>query len=553
MRVEHPVRDQTQHPEQGQRGSALVLVMLLSLLLSGIVISLSVAVTTQSRNSVEGTLHQQRLDNAENGLAKAMVRVQAATADYTNAPWTTYVSGNVEDVGVGSSGSYDDGAYVTIEKIDGGTASPPTTFRLRATGIVPGKDPVPSQAGQRRVIELIFEVGTDPPPPIGGPGMGAVVGRGDFDFSGNITLDGRDHNPDGTLVASGGRHVPGLNITGSATLGGSVNVGGGAMHHTGGVNEAPGITPTKGIGYVENSNSWDKEDKLDDEINKDGIDNDGDGDFDGTDSNDEFKDWVTSDGYDNDGDGTIDEADEYSDEGNWKDDKIDNDGDGVIDEDGFPMMYSGLLGQKTPHDLKTYARDNGTLFRYTSKSPAGIYRHDGKDWVLDGGGNKISYSTWQASKDAQDGGDIILIEGKDNNDLKSLDLPDNGSGKPSLLIVQNYEFTKGWREDGSHKDSESLKHAKHSDPMTDHNITVGPVHVNGTFKGLFIADKITNMNGNGTLIGSVVAYNRWNDSQFGAGNFKILFSSEVLKSLPGASTANSPPFTRVLNWREVKQ
>jgi hypothetical protein len=97
----------------------------------------------------------------------------------------------------------------------------------------------------------------------------------------------------------------------------------------------------------------------------------------------------------------------------------------------------------------------------------------------------------------------------------------------------------------------------------NHQIEIGPVHVeqaNGTFQGLLMCDYLKNVNGNGQVVGAVVAFNGVNlddtvdpaNTHFGNGTHDIKFSSEVLANLPGASTVTDPPFARQLLWREIR-
>ncbi len=74
----------------------------------------------------------------------------------------------------------------------------------------------------------------------------------------------------------------------------------------------------------------------------------------------------------------------------------------------------------------------------------------------------------------------------------------------------------------------------------------------GTFKGIIIADKMDKINGNATIIGSVVTLTASEVSTFGNGNAIIRYSSRVINNL-AAYCKNLRKSINEASWREVDE
>lgn len=180
---------------------------------------------------------------------------------------------------------------------------------------------------------------------------------------------------------------------------------------------------------------------------------------------------------------------------------VDDDGDGFTDEDGFPDTRASLLGI-ADGELKARAQADGTVFT-----------------------SLADYENWRASASPGDcGGKVFYLELPPGSEVGPLVLPDNGvldasgnsrspSPAPSVFVVAS------------------------SGGVSDHSTMVGPLHVDETFQGLVLADRIRNLNGNGTIVGSIVSFNAGatRTTTLGNGGARLLYSSEVLDNLPGLS------------------
>lgn len=188
-------------------------------------------------------------------------------------------------------------------------------------------------------------------------------------------------------------------------------------------------------------------------------------------------------------------------------DGVDNDGDGVADENGFPNRPAAVFGMANEDSLKAQASADGTYFT-----------------------NTTDYDNWMSSTTAaQRGGKIIYLEVPNGSNLGQFNLPHNPPpAKASILIVAG------------------------ADP-TQHNTTIGPVHIQNDFQGFVIADTYNKVNGNGSVVGSLLSFNPSNATKLGNGNAKISFSSEVMSNLPGVATGGSPWIPEVQSWRETVQ
>lgn len=448
-----------------RRGSAFVVVVVFGLLMAGILISLQLAASSQTQASIQGDLLAQRMVMADNGLAKGKAillrnhqTLKVATPPATGA--TTIVN---ETFGP-------DSLLVTAQHLEG--ASYPFLFRLRSTATI---------RGEFRRLELLIRIEQPTPPTVGLPFLGAVIAAGNIQVTGNITIDGRDHDTSGNYNA-GGIHVPGTLTTGTVDdNGGSSQIGG-----IDGAGNAAAPTHDPGSPMTtENSSAFAPEANP------------------------------------NDG--------------------VDDDGDTLIDENGFPKSPAEFF-QLNP--LNTSAPSNAGL-----KARA---QGDGT-WFT----TKAAYNAWLSSTTPADrGGKVIYLELPNGNEvLGQFDLPDNPPpASPSIVIIQHKEVVDD--EDGPNPAPDRDGDGK----QINHQIEIGPLHVAGTFQGLLMCDHVKNVNGNGTIVGAVVAFNGINldntvdpaNAKFGNGNIDILFSSEVLANLPGATSPGATATSRVLLWREVR-
>lgn len=225
---------------------------------------------------------------------------------------------------------------------------------------------------------------------------------------------------------------------------------------------------------------------------------------------------------------------------------VDDDADGLLDENGFPKTAAEFFninplntsgGTLTNAALKARAQAQGTYFTSVA-----------------------AYDSWLSSASSSEkGGKIIYLEFPNGNEtLGNFNLPHNPPpADPSILIVAHKEIVDD--ESGANPAPD-----RDGDTKTQkHEIEIGPVHVeqaNGTFQGLLMTDFVKNVNGNGQIVGAVVAFNGIRldnslaspDAKFGNGGHQIKFSSQVLANLPGASTTSSTPFSTTLLWREVR-
>lgn len=422
-------------------GAALIMAIFFVLMLVGFSYLVLRSYRAQSDMTMFKIRHSRLFAVADTGLAKGKLIL---TSDPARAEYT---SSNGNPFPIHAS----DDAAVSVELI--GPNSNPYTYRLISDAAV---------GGQRRSIEMILRL-EENRDPTSAPGMGAVVANGNLQVTGNIKIDGNDHDPDGTPGGQG-RDVPGVVTTGNVTRKGSADIGGGG--------QAAGGNPTEGVGVDNQSLNWEPE------------------------------------GSGAGGSGTS--ADDT--------DGIDNDGDGVIDEDGFPETAGEVFGFQG-NDVSDPRDDNDSL-----KAQA---QADGTYFT-----SYADYNTWRGgASQAEQGGKVIYLEVPNGTAVGNFKLPDNPPpASPSILVVAG------------------------QDPSV-HDTEIGPVHGSGAgkhFQGLVIADTYKNVNGNGKLTGSMVAFNPGNTAHLGNGNFDILFSSEVLGNLPGVNQAPVPWTPEVLSWREIE-
>jgi len=431
---------------QGQdreRGAALIMAIFFVTMLVGFSYLVLRSYRAQTAATNFKIRHSRLFADADMGMAKGKLIL---TSDPTNASYT------------GSGGSpfqihASDNAVVTVELI--GANANPYTYRLISNATDPG-------SGQVRSVEMILML-EESREPTSAPGMGAVVANGNLQVTGNILIDGNDHDPDGTPGGQG-NDVPGVVTTGNVSQSGSSDIGGSG--------QAPGGSPSEDVGIDNGSLNWEPE------------------------------------GSGTGGSGTA--ADDT--------DGVDNDGDGVVDEDGFPETAGEVFGFQGTNSSDP-SDDNDTL-----KSQA---QADGTYFTSYG-----DYNTWRGgATQAEQGGKVIYIEVPNGTAVGNFKLPDNPPpASPSILIVAG------------------------QDPAV-HDTEIGPVHGSGSgkhFQGLVIADTYKNINGNGKVTGSMVAFNPGDTAHLGNGNFDILFSSEVLGNLPGVAQSPVPWTPEVLSWREIE-
>jgi hypothetical protein len=424
-----------------ERGAALIMAIFFVLMLVAFSYLVLRSYRAQSSMTMFKVRHSALFADADTGLAKGKLIL---TSNPTNA---NYTGSNGNPFQIHAS----DNAVVTVELI--GPNSNPYTYRLISNATDPAN-------GQVRSVEMILmlEENRDP---TNAPGMGAVVANGNLQVTGNIKVDGNDHDPDGTPGGQG-NDVPGVVTTGTVSQDGSSDIGGGG--------QAAGSSPTEGQGIDNSTLNWEPESTL--------------------------------------AGGTA--ADDT--------DGVDNDGDGVVDEDGFPDTAGEVFGFQG-NDVGDPADDNDSL-----KNQA---QNDGTYFT-----SYADYDTWRSSAtQADQGGKVIYIEVANGTAVGNFKLPDNPPpATPSIVVVAG------------------------QDPSV-HDTEIGPVHGSGAgkhFQGLIIADTYKNINGNGKLTGSMIAFNPGDTAHLGNGNFDILFSSEVLGNLPGINQAPVPWTPEVLNWREIE-
>lgn len=178
---------------------------------------------------------------------------------------------------------------------------------------------------------------------------------------------------------------------------------------------------------------------------------------------------------------------------NWAADGLDNDNDGTVDQPGeaFPSDPDQAIGTP-PGSLMATAKYMGTYFTSQLDYLAAIAANGGQ---MPGG--KIIYCDFVPSPPFELG--VTM-----NTD-------------PSILIVHN---------------ASSTAIAK---------------NVHGSFKGLFMADKIEHINAGTDILGMVYAWGQFGNV-FGNGTSTIRYSSETLANLPRPQT--SPIFIRK-SFREV--
>ncbi len=189
-------------------------------------------------------------------------------------------------------------------------------------------------------------------------------------------------------------------------------------------------------------------------------------------------------------------------------DGVDLDGDGTPDMTSAPSTVDAYLSLPDG-GLRSMAIAGGTHF--TTLAAYNAYVNDAA--------NDVS-------------GKVLYLEVANGSSVGTIDLPDNPWPKrPAIVVVAGQD-------------------------RTVHDTSVGPVHANNsTFQGMFMADRIVNMNGNGALLGQVVSFNTVSASgSIGNGTFNVYFSRKVLADLPSGGANGGQPSSgdvTVEVWREL--
>ncbi|MCA8921553.1 MAG: hypothetical protein KDD82_07060 [Planctomycetes bacterium] len=175
-------------------------------------------------------------------------------------------------------------------------------------------------------------------------------------------------------------------------------------------------------------------------------------------------------------------------------DGLDDDGDGLIDEAGPPADADAVL-LRPAGTLRALAQGSGTFFT-----------------------SLADYEAWRAASNPQTaGGKVVFLELPPTVSRVALTLPDNAvldrraaprfpAPEPSIVVAT--------RVGGG--------------------LEVGPLHAPEGFQGVAVLDRLRNANGTGSVIGMLVALDGGSHT-LGNGALRVLFSAEVLASLPGDS------------------
>lgn len=190
-----------------------------------------------------------------------------------------------------------------------------------------------------------------------------------------------------------------------------------------------------------------------------------------------------ADGIDDDGDGMVDEE---------AFDGIDNDGDGAIDEDTNDYPSSpDVFFKLSEGTLKSAAQAAGTYFATESALNAWIAANGGQ--IPGGVLVFIDFQTWQPA-----------------------DFGNQFNDPPSVII--------------------------HHRPAGDALIK----NLHGAFKGLLITDFVEHINGDSSILGSLMSFSdEAYGNAYGNGNAEVRYSSSVLGSLPPVFPTTQ---VRVLSW-----
>jgi len=276
---------------EGEEGTGLLVALIMVSLLVTVGGAVALSTTFQSNYSLEAEYRSAALVVADNGLAKGKAMLLADLAAGTDA----FVSLTPSNTTLVHTFTEDD---ATVEVYHVSTSGSRLTFRMLSAG---------SFSNATRSVEVVIS-GTRNSSPSQGPALAAVLAQGDIDVTGNILINGNDHDPDGT---SGGA---GVDVDGVKLFGGSLawtgnpDVGGN------------GTAPNRLDAGDENQTFTNNDSTFDPEGPSPGLGDDG----------------------------------------------IDNDLDGWADENGFPQYAGEFVKQDDDIGLRTRAQNQGTYF--TNKS-----------------------------------------------------------------------------------------------------------------------------------------------------------------------------------------
>lgn len=185
--MEYIVRD--------EKGSALIVVLVAVMLIVGMA---SAFLLISASSSSEGTIaaeHIERLYIAEAGISAALTEIRASV-DYDD---DGFVFGN-------TAGSFAGGSYNTTAVLVG------DEYTIISTGT--------DHANNQRAIEVIAKSAIVP---LNSDSVAAVTSMAPVTLSGNISIDGRDHDINGVLIGEG---VDGILCGNAVTSGGNSTIGG---------------------------------------------------------------------------------------------------------------------------------------------------------------------------------------------------------------------------------------------------------------------------------------------------------------------------------------
>ncbi|MCA8921550.1 MAG: hypothetical protein KDD82_07045 [Planctomycetes bacterium] len=197
-------------PADSERGTALLVSLILISLLVIVGGAVALASQTQSAYSLDAERRSMALVIADNGIAKAKVRLLEDLASGTDA----YVLTTPSDATPVQTFTEDQASVEVYHVLTVGSR---LSFRIRSRGTF---------STEGRTVEILIS-GTRNTTPSQGPGLAAVLTNGDIDVTGNILIDGQDHYADGTSGGAG-VNVDGVKVvdgtlswTGNPTVGGN--------------------------------------------------------------------------------------------------------------------------------------------------------------------------------------------------------------------------------------------------------------------------------------------------------------------------------------------
>lgn len=198
-----------------EKGSALIIVVVMTLIITGMAGAYlwTSAKDSDSVSASEG--HIKRLYIAESGIAAGLSELRA-TQDYAGDG-----RGNVTE-------AFSDGTSYAVTAVQNQLADD-SIRQYTLTSV--GED----NTGHDRAIEVIVQTATAP---LDGQVRAAVTSLAPVETTGTITIDGRDHDPDGNLVDTG---VDGILCGQGISAEGASGVGGNGIAPVNGAVEADGV------------------------------------------------------------------------------------------------------------------------------------------------------------------------------------------------------------------------------------------------------------------------------------------------------------------------